>query len=237
MPGFDYTSYVNQIALLAVVSPTDSNFVSNIPAMIDYAELRILRDLDLLLMSDSLTGYYFSVGSRQLTIPLGSMLISEQINVITPSTVSDPELGTRNPLVAVTKEYLDQVYGDSSVRGLPEYYAPFNDNLFLVGPFPDQGYYVEIVGVIRPPTLSATNPTTFISQYFPDLFTMASMVYVSGYQRNFGRQSDDPQMAQSYEQQYKILLEGASKEEARKKYESVGWSSMDPSPLATPTRG
>lgn len=237
MPGYNYATYVNQIALLAVVDPADPNFVSNIPSMIEYAELRILRDLDLLVVSGSIEGYFLTVGSRQITIPMGAMVVSEQINVITPYPVSDPELGVRNPMTPTTKEYLDMVYGDSSVTGLPEYYVPFNDNLFLVGPFPDANYYVEIIGTVRPQSLSVSNPTTFISQYLPDLFTMASMVYVSGYQRNFGRQSDDPQMAQSYEQQYKILLEGAVKEEVRKKYESVGWSSMDPSPLATPTRG
>lgn len=237
MPGYNYATYVNQIALLAVVDPTDPNFVSNVPSMIEYAELRILRDLDLLVVSGNIEGYFLTVGSRQITIPMGTMVVSEQINVITPYPVSDPELGARNPMTPTTKEYLDMVYGDSSVTGLPEYYVPFNDNLFLVGPFPDANYYVEIVGTVRPAPLSVSNPTTFISQYLPDLFTMASMVYVSGYQRNFGRQSDDPQMAQSYEQQYKTLLEGAVKEEVRKKYESVGWSSMDPSPLATPTRG
>lgn len=237
MPGYNYATYVNQIALLAVVDPADPNFVSNIPSMIEYAELRILRDLDLLVVSGSIEGYFLTVGSRQITIPMGTMVVSEQINVITPYPVSDPELGVRNPMTPTTKEYLDMVYGDSSVTGLPEYYVPFNDNLFLVGPFPDANYYVEIIGTVRPQSLSVSNPTTFISQYLPDLFTMASMIYVSGYQRNFGRQSDDPQMAQSYEQQYKILLEGAVKEEVRKKYESVGWSSMDPSPLATPTRG
>lgn len=237
MPGYNYATYVNQIALLAVVDPADPNFVSNIPSMIEYAELRILRDLDLLVVSGSIEGYFLTVGSRQITIPMGTMVVSEQINVITPYPVSDPELGARNPMTPTTKEYLDMVYGDSSVTGLPEYYVPFNDNLFLVGPFPDVNYYVEIIGTVRPPPLSVSNPTTFISQYLPDLFTMASMVYISGYQRNFGRQSDDPQMAQSYEQQYKTLLEGAVKEEVRKKYESVGWSSMDPSPLATPTRG
>lgn len=237
MAGHNYNSYVNQMALLAVIDPADGNFLANLPSMINYAELRILRDLDLLVVSGSLTNYAFAVGSRQISIPLGSLVVSEQINVITPSGQSDPESGTRNPLIPTTKEFLDMVYGDSSITGIPEYFVPFNDNLFLVGPFPDQPYYVEIVGTIRPETLSASNPVTFVSAYFPDLFEMASMIYVSGYQRNFGRQNDDPQMAQSYENQYKVLLEGASKEEARKKFESVGWSSMDPSPLATPTRG
>jgi hypothetical protein len=172
-----------------------------------------------------------------LTIPEGTIVVSEQFNVITPSGQTNPDSGTRNPLLPATKEFLDAVYGSPTPAGLPKYFTPFNDNLFLVGPFPDQEYFVEIVGTYRPPSLSETNTTTFISNYLPDVFLMASMVYVSGYQRNFGRQSDDPAMSQSYESQYQTLLRGAAIEEARKKFEATGWTSQSPSPVATPTRG
>ena len=62
------------------------------------------------------------------------------------------------------------------------------------------------------------------------------MIYISGYQRNFGRANDDPQMAVTYESQYNTLLKGAAVEEARKKFEASGWSSQSPSPVATPSR-
>ena len=65
---------------------------------------------------------------------------------------------------------------------------------------------------------------------------MASMVYISAYQRNFGRMSDDPQMAVSYESQYQALVKGATVEEFRKKFEAGGWSSMSPATVATPGR-
>jgi hypothetical protein len=142
-------------------------------------------------------------------------------------------------LLPTTKEFLDAVYGSNVVatRGQPKYFAPFNENLFFVGPVPDQSYKVEVVATYRPNTLSATNTVTFISQYLPDLFIMASMIYISAYQRNFGRQSDDPQMAQSYESQYQALLKSAMVEEARKKFEGPGWTSQSPSPISSPTRG
>jgi hypothetical protein len=231
------TSYKAQIATLAVVEENDPAFVIVLPQMITYAENRMYRDLDFLFTSTAITGYQFTSGSRQLTIPQGTVVVSEQINVITPPGETDPNAGTRNPLLPTTKEFLDAVYGGSSVTGLPKYYAPFNDNLFIVGPYPDQPYYVEIVGTYRPASLSSTNPTTFISLYLPDLFIMASMIYVSGYQRNFGRQSDDPAMAQSYENQYQTLLKGAAVEEARKKFEASGWTSQSPAVVASPSRG
>lgn len=235
------TSYIAQIATLAVVEPNlaDPNdpFTILLPQMITYAENRIYRDLDFMFTSTSVTGYQFTIGSRQLTIPEGTLVVSEQINVITPPGQSNPNAGARVPLLPTSKEFLDAVYGNSAYTGVPKYFVPFNDNLFLVGPYPDQPYYVEIVGTYRPSSLAADNKTTFISLYLPDVFLMASMVYVSGYQRNFGRQADDPAMAQSYEAQYQTLLKGAAVEEARKKFEGSGWTSQSPAPIATPSRG
>ena len=235
--GLTYSQYVTQIATMAVVAENDPAFVEILPQMITYAENRMCRDLDFLFTSTALTGYACTVGSRSITIPEGTIVVSEQINIITPAGTANPDAGTRVPCLPTTKEFLDAVYGASSYTGVPQYFVPFNDNLFLVGPYPDQNYYVEIVGTFRPSSLSISNPTTFISLYLPDVMIMASMVYVSAYQRNFGRQSDDPAMAQSYEGQYQALLKGAGVEEARKKFEASGWSSQSPSPVATPSRG
>ena len=236
------TSYITQVATMAVVAETDPAFLTILPQMIVYAELRMYRDLDFLFTSGSTTAYSLTTGSRILnvnadTFPYGTLVVPEQINVLVGST--DPDLAQRVPLLPTTKEFLDAVYGSGAVanRGVPQYWVPFDDYTFLVGPYPDSGYTVEIVGTYRPASLSATNPTTFISLNLPDIMIMASMVYISAYQRNFGRMNDEPQMAMSYESQYQTLLKGAASEEARKKFEAAGWSSQSPSPLATPTRG
>ena len=240
--GAGTTSYVTQMATMAVVDAADPAFLTILPQMIVYAELRMYRDLDFLFTSGSTTAYSLTTGSRILnvnadTFPYGTLVVPEQINVLVGST--NPDLAQRVPLLPTTKEFLDAVYGSGAVanRGVPQYWVPFDDYTFLVGPYPDSGYTVEIVGTYRPASLSATNPTTFISLNLPDIMIMASMVYISAYQRNFGRMNDDPQMAMSYESQYQTLLKGAASEEARKKFEAAAWSSQSPSPLATPTRG
>jgi len=247
MPGLTYSTYKTQIAQMAVVAEDDVNFLAILPMMIDYASLRICRDLDLMFTSVSLhgAGYALTAGNRNLSfaqnLPDGSsFVVSEQINLITDATdPTNPDTGTRTPLMPTTKEFLDAVYGSSTLanRGQPKYFVPFNETLFFVGPVPDDGYFVEVVGTIRPAPLSAATPETFISQYLPDLLVMASMVYISAYQRNFGRESDDPQMAQSYEGQYQLLLKSAGVEEARKKFDAAAWSSQSPATVATPTRG
>lgn len=256
MPGLTYSSYVTQVAQMAVVAENDANFQAILPMMLNYAELRICRDLDLVFTSVSLygAGYQLAAGNRNLSfsqnLPNGtSFVVSEQINLITPVGQSNPNTATRTPLLPTTKEFLDAVYGSASYTGEPKYFVPFNETLFFVGPTPDASYYVEVVGTMRPASLDTRpvpNPEnlppsqsnqTFISQYLPDLLIMASMVYISAYQRNFGRQSDDPQMAQSYEGQYQTLLKQAGVEEARKKFEAGAWSSQGPATVATPTRG
>jgi len=236
------TSYVDQIATMAVVDATDPAFLVILPQMITYAENRIYRDVDFLFTSTSSTAYGLTVGTRSINVPAGTFVVPEQINLITPVGVSNPDQGTRVPLLPTTKEFLDAVYGASALTGQPKYWVPFDDYTFLVGPYPDAAYTVEVVGTIRPQSLgNGTNNTvtsTFISLYLPDLFIMASMIYIAAYQRNFSSAlGNDPQMPITYETQYQTLLKSAVSEENRKKFEASAWSSQSASTTATPTRG
>lgn len=231
---------------MAVVDPTDAAFVTILPQMIAYAENRIYRDVDFLFTSLSTTAYSLSTGSRiinvPITIPTGNFVVPEQINLITPAGQTNPDLGTRVPLLPTTKEFLDAVYGNSTATGQPKYWVPFDDYTFLVGPYPDAAYTVEFVGTYRPQSLGdGTNNTvtsTFISLYLPDLFIMASMVYIAAYQRNFSSAlGNDPQMPITYETAYQTLLKSVLEEEARKKQEASAWSAQGASKFSTPTRG
>lgn len=160
--GLNYSQTVIQIAEMAVVSPLDINFLTILPAMFDYAENRLLRDLDLMNTSVALTGsdYALSQGNRRIAFPQnmgdGSFFVlSEQINLIMPPGENDPDDAERVALLPTTKEFLDAVYGSSrpAYQGQPKYFAPFDDTTFLVGPVPDDDYRVEVVGTIRPATL------------------------------------------------------------------------------------
>lgn len=110
------------------------------------------------------------------------------------------------------------------------------DQQIIVGPAPDQAYTVEVIGTIRPTPLSATNTTTYLTLYLPDLFVAASMIFMSGYMRDFGSQTDDGQQSVSWDTQYTKLFASANVEEMRKKYSSGAWGSLQPTPIATATR-
>lgn len=237
MTGLTYATYKTALATLSVVPETDPNWLSILPDAIEYAELRIYRDLDLLSTVQVNTSFSTASGSSKVTLTQGTFVTLQNVNVITPAGTTNPDLGTRVPLLPVSKEYIQYAWPSSTNDGVPSYFAMIDERTFSLGPWPDAAYTLEIIGTVRPETLSATNTTTFISQYLPDIFLMASMIFISGYQRNFGRQSDDPQMAQSYESQYQALLKGATVEEYRKKFSASGWTSISPSPVATPGRG
>lgn len=236
--GLNYTSYLAQIALLAVVSPTDTNFLAALPMAITDAENRLCRELDFLTFVTPNTTFALTANFRYMNIPLGTFVTIQNVNVITPAGQTNPDLpgNFRNPLTPTDKSLLDAVYGSNTVTDVPQWYAMINESSFVVGPWPDQSYGLEIVGTVRPASLSATNATTFISTYMPDLFIAASMVYVSAYQRDFGRTSDDPQLATTWESHYQTLKAGAQVEEARKKMQASAWSSMSPPVAASPSR-
>lgn len=249
-----YNGYVTQVATMAIVNTTtvnsvvqgvDDAFNAILPQMLNYAELRIQRDLDLTPSMTSNSSYFLTAGNNLLSISVNDFVTLQTVSVVSGSSTL--------PLMPVTKEYLQNVYNDSTSFALPTNFAIYGGDLatagntsqnIIVGPYPDQNYPVLLTGTIRMPSLyyyansaQAGSSTTFISTYLPDLLVMASMVYISAYQRNFGRMSDDPSMAQSYEGQYQILKQAALPEEYRKKFEGDAWSSMSTSPAATPTRG
>jgi len=232
-----YAQYVTSIANLMPVPETDPGFQAMLPNMIQDSELRIYRELDPIDTS-AISTTTFSTGSRSLTIPStnGTFIVTEQINVITPSTATTADGGTRNPLVPATQEMLNFLFPSTTGSTVPQYFSMVNQDFLIVGPWSDANYLVEVVGTVRPAALSSTNVTTILSVFFPDLLVAASMVFAAGYQKNFGAMVDDPKAAVSWESHYQELFKSANVEEFRKNFQSEGWSPYQPDPIVTPPR-
>lgn len=234
-----YTTFVNSLVnLMPVPSAGDPGFSTDLPNIIDDAELRIYRDLDLL---NTITGDIsaaVSTGTRAFNLPSanGTFVVVESINIITPAGTTNPNNGTRNPCVPVSIDYLNFTWGSSNGSTVPQYFAMFSQSTVVFGPWPDQAYQAEVRGTIRPPPLSVSNVTTLLSVYFPDLLLAAAMVRAAAYQKNFGAAVDDPKLAITWEGHFQDLLTKAKIEESRKKMQSQGWSSKEPAPQATPPR-
>lgn len=237
----NYTEVTAQLALWLETPLSDASFAAAIPQMITDAEQRCYRDLDLLQTIARDNSSALVAGNRNFQYPAqtaegGIFVVIENINIITPAGTTNPEAGTRVPCLPASKEMLDSLYPGAEGAGVPSFFAPMTQTTCIFGPWPDAAYTVEVVGTIRPLSLSASNTTTFLSVNLPDLFFKALMIEGCGYQQNFSTGGDNPQSAVTWEGQYKAALASAMTEEFRKKFSSEGWSSKQPDPVATPPR-
>jgi hypothetical protein len=236
--SYTYSSWLTALANEIVVDPADGNFLGIIPSCIDYAEQRIYSETDLLntVTRDSAP---LTSGSRNYTLPQnnGRFVVTNGLNIITPEAATDPDSGTRTQLIPTSRDFLDAVGGSPNYTGIPANYAMITDQTIVVGPaWPDASYTIEVIGTIRPTPLSVSNPSTYLTNYVPQLWFAATMVFMAGWQQNFGAQADNSGQAMSWEAQYKTLFASIDVEEQRKRYASGAWGSLSPTPVATPSR-
>lgn len=259
-PGLNplsFNAWVQTIGTLAVALTEESSgvygFVDGplqqiLPQILSYAEGRIQRDLDMLQARTSNT-YTLVSGNNLLPVPVNDFLTIETVEI---TQNSGSTVVNSTPLTPVSREFIQNCYSGLSQSDQPRFFAMYGDNFadgansfvnLLLGPPPNYAYAVRITGTIRMPSLyqyasngPADSQYTYISAYYPDLLVMASMIFVSAFQRQFSSASDDPAMGQTYEKQYQALRLGAIAEENRKKLEGSGWSSYSTPVSATPTR-
>jgi hypothetical protein len=214
-----------------------TDYTTILPAAIQYAEQRIYRDMDFVATRTVDSPTNFVAGSREFTLPTSAhtILVVQGVSAMTPvgSTTTN---GKQNILEQASLDYIDSTWPDVTLQGVPDTWAMKNDAVIVVKPTPDQNYNAAITGTFRPTAMSATNETTYIGNVYPDLLIAACMIFLAGYQKNYGAQGDDPRQAMSWETQYGIQLKNALSEEQRRKGQGVGWVPFSPAPEAQPPR-
>jgi hypothetical protein len=216
-----YAQMVERLALLLVTDTTDAAFAAMLPAMIEAAELRCYRDCD------------FPSARRvsQSVIALGDAAIAPPPDMVVPRALwLEINGAVVAELLRRDATYLREYAPNPAVRGVPRYFALTDAGTLLLAPASSGSYALRMEYTYRPAALAAGNPTTWLSERYPDLLVYAAMVFASGYQRNFGAQSDDPQMPGSWERLYQTALATARNEAALGK----GWGAFDRTPAPPP---
>lgn len=252
-----YNLYVQQLGIMAVAQTVemagvygfvDAPLQGILNQCLNYAELRIQRDIDFLQARSSNT-YVLSAGNNLLQIPINDFLVLETLEI---TQNNGSQVVNSTPLTPSSREFIQNCYSGLSGASTPRFFAMYGDTFgdgantninVLLGPVPNYAYPVRATGVIRLPSLAQFNTAgpadsgyTYISQFMPDMLIMASMIYMSAFQRNFGLASSDAESGMTFEKQYQALRLGAISEENRKKFMESGWSSMSTPVSATPTR-
>jgi hypothetical protein len=243
--GITYSTLVSECATITTVSSTmlvsgDANFSGIMDAAINYAEGRLWRDLDLPAARVTDTSVVCTSGVRSISLSTtqGTLLVIESLNLYSSAGTTSSN-AQRIPLVPASQAVINTIYPSalSSNTGTPEFFARVTDTQIMFGPTPDQAYGTEVVATVRPNPLSANNSSTWLSQNVPELMLAATMVFLAGYMRDYGAQSDDPRLAQSWENQYGQLLASQKIDALRMKFMSDAWTQQQPNAAATPPRG
>lgn len=252
-----YNQYIQNVGVMAVALTqsvggvyqfVDAPLQTITAQMLNYAELRIARDLDML-ASQTSNIYTLTAGANVFSLPVDDFLKVQTLEIV---MLSSGSVVNSSPVLMVSKEFIQNVYGGLASAGTPQYAALYGDNFgdeqdsftnILFGPAPNFAYSLRVTGTALAASLykSATSGPadtvfTYISAYYPDLLMMASMIYISAFQRNFSATSDSADMGQSYEKQYQTLRLGAIPLENQRKQQGSGWSAYSTPIAATPTR-
>lgn len=244
--AYNYDEWLKAMQTLCIIplNQTDENFQRMTERALEYGENRIYRELNFLPMLNSATAL-LTINNREAALPV-TVLVLESINVLTPVGALGNS-SVRHTLERVSVQALDIFWPQASfLPGVPQKYALIGamtvgppqafSYTARMAPEPDAAYTAEYIGVVRPNPLSSLNTTTYLSTFYPDLLIAACMVFMAGYQKDFGAQSEDPQKGMSWEKTYTSLREGALLEQARMRGEGPGWSEQAPAPIANQPR-
>lgn len=226
----DYNDLNTALTGLLVIPVLDPQWISILPSVIDYAEGRIYKNMDFLAVSSTDTSKVFTPANRQIILPT-RLAVPEQLGFADLT-------GSVNFLDPVSLEFINSVWPEQATPGDMKWWClngfdnAANAYTAVVAGTPAAAYVAHVHGKFRPEPISAANTSTYLSVNHPELLVAACMIFASGYQRDFGAQASDPGMSQSWENQYKALLEASMIQEQRVKSQGPGWQHLDPAPQA-----
>jgi hypothetical protein len=260
----NYDEITGTLLVLAAIprNSEDSNYERILPAAFLYADGRIYRELNFL-ATDITQEVTLISNERDFVLP-PDVLTVHYINVCTPAGPITSST-KRRELERVSESALNMFWPNPGFkRSLPKKYAIigqrrlgfnlpsplppttqplpplFQPELFShvvrFMPTPDRAYMAEVNGGVQPQPLSQTNPETYLSVRYPELFIACCMVFITGYQRDYGAMADDPQRAVSWEGQYTKLKDGIALEAGMQRGEGPRWTSYQPAPIAQQPR-
>ena len=162
----------------------------HIALMVERAQLRIQRDMDL-----------YAARVEQTVAAAGAEIYPSS-DLITMRSV---RLIGGDFLLRKEVSFLRDYWPDEAQTGTPKYYGWIDDTRMLVVPTPDQEQ-LELSYTVRIPALSESQPTNWLSLYAPDLLQTA-LVYEAALW------SKDTEMIELYQMRYKSQRDAVALEQ------------------------
>ena len=147
---------------------TETTFTNHLSDFIKGAEERIFKTVDLEFFRKNVTASTTS-SNRFLAVP-SDYLASFSLSVTSSSNKSF--------LLQKDVNYIEEYNPNASTTGLPQYYAIFDVDNFILAPTPDQAYSVELHYYYRPNSLTAgaDSGSTWLSTNAPFAMLYGSLI-------------------------------------------------------------
>lgn len=182
----NYTQLVAEIE-----SYTENQFeLSDINTFIDQAEQRIYNSVQLPALRKNVTGT-LTANNKYLTCP-SDWLATFSIAVI-------DSLGNYDYLLDKDVNFIRASYPAPTSTGLPEYYALFDQNTFILGPTPDDNYDVELHYYYYPESIVTAN-TTWLGDNFDSVLLYGALLEAYTYMKG------EPDVIAGYQKRYDEAL-------------------------------
>jgi hypothetical protein len=159
---------------------------------IEFAENRILRDIDLDVFKLEVVGN-LSTGNRFLTAP-DNILTHRYLMV----KVGDEKVFLEFRDNSFMREY----WPDAGRTSVPKVYSVWDEDTFAVAPTPDANYEVQLGYIRRPAQISPQTPTTWISTKAPEALFYACLIQAYSYTKGPG------ELIQFFENSYQQAIQG-----------------------------
>ena len=187
----DYTEVTSTVLTDTIVN----GFIEN-------AEFRILRDVD----SDNNRKYKTAqliAGTRFIDEPTDALVV-RSLQVVDSDGVAAAD--NRDFLQYRDTSFMSE-FNPTNAQGVPKYYSLWDENTIVVAPTPDATYTLQLNYILKPPGLSSTVSTTYLSLQFPNGLLYACLVEAYGFLKG------PNDLLQLYEGKYKQVVEGFSIEQ------------------------
>ena len=171
MPSYDITTYAGlSEAIQAFTEVNETTFVANIPNFVQDTERLVNNTVQLPAFRKNVTGSA-TANFPYLTLP-SDFLATFSVAVMN----TDEPLIPNNYRYMLNKDvnYIREMFPYPAVTGVPQYYALFDNNTFILGPTPDVNYDIEL-HYFAYPTSIVTAGSTWLSQNFPNVLLYGAL--------------------------------------------------------------
>mgnify|MGYP003342392745 FL=1 len=171
MTSYDITTYAGLVnAIQAFTEVNETTFVDNIPTFVQDTERLVNNTVQLPAFRKNVTGSA-TANFPYLTLP-SDFLATFSVAVMN----TDEPLIPNNYRYMLNKDvnYIREMFPYPAVTGVPQYYALFDNNTYILGPTPDVNYDIEL-HYFAYPTSIVTAGSTWLSTNFPNVLLYGAL--------------------------------------------------------------